>query len=121
MGVTGVSLVGSGEGVGLGAASAGEGVDGKVPGAAGMSLAPPVEGVVGVAGGASTEGDPPVGVAGISFSAALPMRPCPATEAPTMIKDSKTFEIFITYTLSFFVLSCETADTTPLNATQITN
>jgi hypothetical protein len=57
-GATGVSLVGEGEELGLGATSAGEGVEGRVPGAEGISPAPPVEGADGVPG-VSTDGAPP--------------------------------------------------------------
>jgi hypothetical protein len=118
-GVTEGSAVGAEEGLELGATSAGEGAEeGSVPGAEGISLGPAGGVVGGVAVGASTVGDPPGGVAGIiSFSAALLIRPYPATEAPITRNGRKNFEIFIIYTLSFFVLSCETAYMTLLDAT----
>ncbi len=55
----GVSPVGAGEGIGLGAASAGEGEEGKVLGVEGISPAPPGVGAEGVPAGESTVGDPP--------------------------------------------------------------
>jgi hypothetical protein len=53
----------------------------------------------------------------ISASAAVIIRLGPMTEAPMTNTESKNFETFITYTLNFLVLSCETAYITLLNAT----
>jgi hypothetical protein len=119
VGVTEGSAVGAEEGLGLGATSVGAGAEeGIVPGAEGISPVPAGGVVGGVAAGASTVGDPPGGVAGIiSFSAALLIRPYPAIEAPMTRNGRKNFEIFIICTLSFFVLSCETAYMTLLDAT----
>lgn len=111
-GVAGASPVGAGEGLG---ASAGKGADGDgIAGALGDSLGAPPGGVT---GGVSV-GAPPVGAAGVvCASAEITMRPGPITEAPIARTESKNFEIFITDTLNFLVLSCETAYITLLNAT----
>jgi hypothetical protein len=108
----------AGEGDGLGATSAG-GVEGDgSSGALGDPLgAPPEGGIDGVPVGAPV-GAPPAGAVGIiSASAAITMRLGPIVEAPMTSIESKNFEIFMTYTLIFLVLSCEIAYITLLNAT----
>jgi hypothetical protein len=118
VGVTEGSAVGKGEALGATSVVGAGAEEGSVPGAEGISPVPAGEVVGGVAVGASTVGDPPGGVAGIiSFSAALLRRPYPVTEVPMTRNGSRSFEIFIMYPLIFFVLSCETAYMTLLDAT----